>query len=531
MANTPNPGLAVLEEVLERCINVCRADDLRVVTPANRYLRGDHPKPYVPDNADAEFKKLSENSIINLFPLIINSITESCYVEGIRHSKPMLSSTSMGELEISEDIAPEMQVWQKNRMDSRQLSVTRALAGHGIVYGLTRRDERTQEPRLDFFAADRAATLYGDPVNDTEPEWGMVIKRGLTNNPQLMWLFNESHWWVVRPRENGSGYQFTARGEHGMSRCPVNAARLHSDLDGYSQGFVVPYIRLQNQVNQTSFDLLAAQSWSSFKIRTVSGMATPIVRWSREQIEKAYPEPDPASPTYVDDLAVYNSTPRPVPGDPVLDDNGEEIPLPIQFNQKRFLVADDPDTKFGSLDETSLTPIDSALESKISRMAAATQTPPTYLIREMANLSAEALQTAEIAKTRRDGMVRMVLAELYESQLQLAMELLGEGALANDEGTEIVWADTDPRSLAAIADGLGKMAEMLGVPQVALWAELPGMTPAKLRQWVEMKSKSPSLSEDDDTLIRKISEHDALMGLEGLSGNTERTSSNPGASL
>src|SRR5699024_12414895 len=52
-------------------------------------------------------------------------------------------------------------------------------------------------------------------------------------------------------------------------------------------------------------------------------------------------------------------------------------------------------------------------------------TPASYGVGEMANLSAEALNAAEIAKTRRDDYVKMVLAELYERMFRLAMHIEG----------------------------------------------------------------------------------------------------------
>src|SRR5699024_12296399 len=64
----------------------------------------------------------------------------------------------------------------------------------------------------------------------------------------------------------------------------------------------------------------------------------------------------------------------------------------------------------------------------------------------LANLSAEALQAAEIAKRRRDDEIRMALGEGYERMLRLGMELLGELEAANDEAAEVVWRDTDPHS-------------------------------------------------------------------------------------
>src|SRR5699024_12714154 len=44
------------------------------------------------------------------------------------------------------------------------------------------------------------------------------------------------------------------------------------DDDGVVEGLVKPMIPLQDRVNQTSFDLMVTQTFSSFKVRWASGM-------------------------------------------------------------------------------------------------------------------------------------------------------------------------------------------------------------------------------------------------------------------
>jgi len=498
-----------VRSALRECIDVCRRDSW-LVDEADAYMHGDHPQPYIPDNADAEFRSLAKKSIMNLFPLVINSVAESCHVENIRHSSVAALADVFEDGGTGDDIAPEMNVWQRNHMDSRQLSVTRTLAAHGIVYGLTMRDADTGEVRLDFFPADRAASLYSDPINDTVPKWGFVIRSGTVGNIRLAYLFDATSYWRVEPGDRD--YRITPMGEHGLGKCPVVRAHLYMGLDGVPHGFVRPAINAAQQVNQTSFDLLAAQSWGSFKVRAISGMAPPVRRWSATAIEAAYPRPEPSDPDFEELEAQWLRTPKPAVGDPILDENGQEIPIPIHMNQKRFLIADDPDTKFQTLDETNIAPLITALDSRVRQFMAQTQTPLTYLMGEMANLSAEALQTAEIAKTRRDGMVRIVLGELYENMLRNAMTLMGEDARASDEGTEVVWADASPTSLSAAADALGKMGEMLDIPRTALWAEVPGMTGAKLRQWMKMRENEAP----EGDLAARLRDHDALTGMERM---------------
>lgn len=452
------------------------------------YLEGDQDSVYIPDNADAEFRILALRAPINLIDLVVNSVTQVCFVDSIRHSATV-------DLEASEDVAEiprEMSSWQHNRMDARQLPIVRTLAAHGAVYTLTVKG-KDGRARYEAYPGQRAIALYEDYINDLDPVWGLVIKKGDANNLKLAHLYSETEWWEVTPGKQGE-YVLKAKGKHGNSSCPLTRAVLHMDLKGHAHGLVEACKEAQDQVNQTSFDILAAQSYSSFKVRYATGMAPPIRRWTKLDIDTTWPEPTRGTPEWEEWLA----TDKPEIGDPILDINGQEIPLDIRVNQKRFLMAEDEDTKFGQLDETNITPLLAALQDRIKNLAAKAQMPPTYLMGEMANLSAEALQAAEISKTRRDGEVKMVLAEMYERMLRLGMELEGHLDEASDYQTEIVWSDMDPRSLAAIADAYGKFAEMLQVPVTALWADIPGMTSGKLKRWLDLRDKdreeSPELA-------------------------------------
>ena len=463
----------------QRCIDVMRGNSSDLEKFDN-YLAGRHNPIYIPDNADAEFRQIRDRSVLNMIPLVINSVTQVCHVDAIRHSKA-LDAASQDD-PAKDGLPPEMVVWQRNRMDARQLPVVQAFASHGIVYGLTVRDKRDpSRARLECYTAAQACAMYSDPVNDVDPEWGLVIKKGTWENLELAHLYTERDWYIVKPTK--TGLRATLQGEHGNSVCPLSRAVLHMNLDGKVTGLIEPLIDPQDQINQTSFDELTTQSWGAFKVRTATGMAVPIRRWTRAEIDATFPEPGPDATA--EDLEHYQG--RPNIGDPILDADGQEIPLPIPMSMKRVLVAEDPDTEFGTLDETPIAPFLSALDARIKYFAAISQTPPTYFMGEMANLSAESLKAAEVSKARRDDEIKLELGEMWERMLQLAMELEGEDDRASDVGIELRWADKDPSSFAATIDALGKMVEMLSVPPSFAWEMIPGMTQGGLVHLQQLK--------------------------------------------
>lgn len=463
----------------QQCVQAIKdsAEDLALY---DNYLAGRHRAAYIPDNADAEFAMIARRSPLNMIPLVVNSVTQACHVDAIRHSKALDATNVDNPTE--DGLPPEMVVWQRNRMDARQLPTVQAFVTHGIVYMLTVRDANGRA-RLECYTAAQACAFYSDPVNDIDPEWGLVIKKGSWMNIELAYLYTATEWFEIRTGKNG--YEATEMGAHGNSVCPLSRAVLHMDLEGNVTGLVEPLIKPQDQINQTSFDELTTQSWGAFKVRTATGMAVPVKRWSRTEIDAAFPEP--TSTSTPDEIEHWQN--RPNPGDPILDRDGQEIPLPVPMSQKRVLIAEDSDTKFGTLDETPLEPYLTALEKRIKFFAAISQTPPTYFMGEMANLSAEALNAAEISKIRRDNEIKLALGEMYERSLSLAMELEGEADRASDVGTELVWADMGIDSFAATMDGLGKMVEMLQVPPTFAWEMIPGMTQGLLVHLHQLKEK------------------------------------------
>src|SRR5262245_55055524 len=88
----------------------------------DKYLRGEHDKPWIPANATDEYKKLRDRSVSNWLPLIVDVIAQVLYVEGYRGSTDSENTETWDEL------------WQPNGLDSRQTAVHRAALGYGISY-------------------------------------------------------------------------------------------------------------------------------------------------------------------------------------------------------------------------------------------------------------------------------------------------------------------------------------------------------------------------------------------------------------
>ena len=442
-------------EAAERGLERLREDRTRL-DRIDRYLRGEHDDPYYPKSATTEYRRLAKRAVSNWLPLLVKTPAQALAVEGYRRSDagPEDSGSSA-----------EWQAWQANRMDARQAAVHRAALGYGAAFVVVLPDPtnaggypliRGASPRLTYAS-------YDDPASDETPLWALQVERlpSAGGGEVRGWLYDDQG--VTEVVLGGEGRpRTTGYVRHGMGVCPVVRLAADIDLEGRVAGVVEPVIPIQDRINQTVFDLLIAQTFGSFKVRAISGMAPEFER-------------DPET------------------GDVIYDSQtGKPKPLAIQADASRFLIAPDPDTRFATLDETPLAGFLEAIESGVRGMAAVSQTPPHYLLGSVVNLSAEALAAAEAALTRAVDEYKHLFGESWELVLRLCARVAG---VAEDERAQVVWKDAESRSLSQTVDALGKAVQMLNVPARALWLRIPGVTATDVEQWAQM-------AEQDDPALR-----------------------------
>ncbi|MCX5237232.1 phage portal protein [Streptomyces prunicolor] len=434
----------------------------------DNYLHGRHDDPYMPAMADDEYRLLAKRAVSNWTPLLVNTPAQALYVDGYR------TGDDDGQGSATNLSSPQWEHWQRSRLDARQSAIYKGALTYGHSFTLT---ERVKGVVLTKgLSALRTAALYEDPANDDTPyaaltvtTWPMAEKPGTAR----MWDGRFEYAVTFKALDDSEGVTIAKGKRHGASECPVTRFAASVDLEGRTVGVIEPMIPLQNRINQTIFDLLIAQTYASVKVRTVSGMAPPVQR-------------DPET------------------GEVVYDEHGNAIPLPINHNAKRFLFAEDPDVRFGSLDETPLGGFIDSIDMSIRHLSAVAQVPPHHLLGQIANLSAEALQAAETALSRKIQEFRTVFGEAWERVFRLAAEL--EGGSADDFKGEVIWRDMEQRSLAQAADALGKLREQLGIPAKGLWKRVPNVTQTELDEWDDLADEEDSVGQLASALSRATPE-------------------------
>ncbi|QFG10470.1 portal protein [Streptomyces phage Itza] len=453
----------------------------------DNYLNGKHDDPYMPIQADDEYRLLAKRSISNWMPLLVETPAQALYVDGFRPGRrgedlPVDPSST----------SPEWEHWQRSRMDARQAAVYRGALAFGHAFVLTEKTKKGVASK--GLSPRRTAALYEDPANDETPYAALTVTAypssdGKTAGKARMWDGTNEYAVTFKSMTDEKTISVAAGKRHGASECPVTRFAAQVDLEGRTIGVIAPMIALQNRINQTVFDLLVAQTYTSHEVRFATGMAPPVQREMLDASGNVTTDPELAVDTRVK-----------------LDGNGNPIPIQMNHNGRRFLFAEDSDVKFGSLPGGPLAPLIESIDMSIRHLSAVSQTPPHHLLGQIANLSAEALQAAETALSRKIAQFRAAFGECWERVFRLAAELNGDTGSAEDYSGEVIWRDMESRSLAQAADALGKLADQLGIPQRGLWKRVPGVTQNEYEDWVDMAAEDDSAGRLADALNRATPE-------------------------
>lgn len=147
---------------------------------------------------------------------------------------------------------------------------------------------------------------------------------------------------------------------------------------------------------------------------------------------------------------------------------------------ERFLTTDSPEARFGQLPAADLRQIAATISDTVTELAAVTETPSSVLA--SSNLvnpaSAEALRAQEIPLVHR---VKRHQREFAAPWVRVARMLTAEV-----NPMEVMWADAEVHSEAALTDSLVKQVAGLGVPREAAWEQLPDTTPTTVARWRAM---------------------------------------------
>lgn len=409
----------------------------------------------VPSDATPQMKRMAARSETNLLPLILDTFSQVLKVENY------LPSEGTGS-------ASAWQWWKRNSMNARQTGLNRGVLHYGAAYSvilpaMTPGQEVSGSQVFWHPASPRQMTaVYGermhwDPRNGgpIDDDWPM---HALEINGSMIRLYDESavHFIGVKEQPHstlgwsdatylrGTNFDYIESRAHGVGVCPVVRFRDKVMLDGEEQlGIIEPLLVLQSRINETTFGMLVAQYFAAFKQRYIIG-------W--------------------------------VP-------QSEEDALKMKVNNTWTFKDGKDQVQVGELNETDLTRYIESKKSAVMDISAVSQLPPHAMGMDgISNISESTLAALEASKERKSDEIKTALGESYEQSFRLAAYISGDDGGAQDYGSQVLWRDISAKAFSAEVDALGKLGQMLGVPDEILWEDIPGWTPEKVERAQRMRT-------------------------------------------
>lgn len=429
----------------------------------DRWYRWDPDDIVLPAKATRELKALRELSRVPWLGLVVTSTAQCMYVDGYRSE---LDPVGAPEDRGPTDRGP-WRIWQANGWDQRQIAVHRAMLAYGHAYAtcLPGVDPITGDPMpvLRGVSPRKMVALYDDPAEDDWPVYAMRVMHSNDTGCRVR-VFDDECVYTVSERtvtnQGDEPYVVEKVEHHDAGVCPVVRYCNQLDLDGRSAGEVEPHIPIAARINKTSYDRMLTQHFNSWKVRTVSGMVEP-------------------------------------------DSDDEAIKAKLKLRQDDLLVAEDPDTKFGTLEETQLGGFISAHEADVETLAAVTQTPTHELTGKLVNVSAEGLAMIRASQMQKVAERQKSAGRSHVQLLRLASAYEGDTKHAEDVTARVTWQDTSIRSMAQAVDALGKAATMLQIPVHALWGRIPGVERQDVEDWITLAEKLDPINRMSEQLNRQ----------------------------
>ena len=396
------------------------------------------PLRWLKSSVSPEVKRLAELSRVNMLKFVVSATTQVMYVDGFRARD-------------SSDEEPAWDVWQRNKMDARQIGVHRSALSYGVSYVTVL--PGTPVPVIRGASPRKMTAVYGD--DDDWPELALEQRRSAKKNTTLFRVYDAMNTWWVEQSEKDELSIIDVQG-HDIGHCPVVRFVSNINDDGIIEGEVEPLIPLQDQINVTTFGLQVAQHYAAFRQRYILGWTAP------------------------DEAAALTAS------------------------AKKLWTFEDAEVKVGEFSQTDLSGYINSREASLRHLATISQTPAHELLGQLVNLSAEALAAAEANHQRKVTERQTSFGEGWEQVLELAADIQLQ---MTDPTAAVRWRDTEARALSSVADALGKLAAQLGVPKRALWEKIPGVTQDDIARWIAMA--------DEEKAVDPMSQLAATLSAQG----------------
>jgi len=401
------------------------------------YNRGDHPLPEGAEKCPEAYRRFQRKARTNYVGLVASAVTERMIPVGFR--------TGADRDEIGDEVA--WRIWQSNALDadaglvhdaSVVMSESYVIVGPPVdgVPLIT-----PEDPRQVITAAapgrrrtvDAALKTWADDIRDED--------RIVVYLPGEVWHFRRRRKATGVTEEgtlDGSVWDVdeTLSGSLPIDRVPVVKFGNRENLFGDTLGEFEDVIDIQDRINHMVLDRLVVAAMQAFRQRWVKGVSTK-------------------------------------------DAEGNPVDLSSMLSASAgALWALPAGVELGEFDEVNLKPLLDAVSDDVRAMGAITRTPPSYLLAELVNVSADAYTVTESGLVAKVGSRLLQAGESWEAVMSLAFEVLGDTTRANRNDLEVLWANPKRHTLSELADAAGKLKDI--VSRRTLQRDILQMTPQSI---------------------------------------------------
>jgi hypothetical protein len=398
------------------------------------YYRGRPPHmPWLPEQAQNEFRRLLSLSNSNYMGLVVDAMVERQIVEGFRIGKNLAADM------------PTWDIWQANNLDASSDQVLLEAAIGGCSFLLVAPPEDGGEPQIYAEHPTQATVAYEPGSGRRRRAAGLKVWQDDWTGRKMATLYlpGEIYKFQTPPSQNGiepvdprweprevPGETWPAKNPLGEVPLVEVANNPRMLTGGVSE--LADVVCVQDRINKTLADRLMTQDFGAFPQKWAIGF-------------------------------------------PDEDANGN--PNRVDVGRDRMVTSEMAETKFGQFESAPLDPYSAAKREDVKDIASRTRTPAQYLLGEMSNVNGETLKASESGLVSKVRQRNRTAGDGLEDTMSLARKAKGLSTPA----IETKWRNPEFRTEGELVDSLTKMAT-LGVPNEALW-ERWGASEIEIARW------------------------------------------------